>query len=104
MKTKLKKEHLSGIYEEMAELLGIEITLKVYNHYKGLQVIFPSRLLKKDFVVECLKEEYDGTNLKLLARKYNYSERWMRNLINKNSSGSKKALEDENEIKRDTKK
>jgi hypothetical protein len=28
----------------------------------------------------------------------------MRNLINKNSSGSKKALEDENEIKRDTKK
>lgn len=81
MHIELKNEDLSGIYEEMAELLGIETTLKIYEHYKGLNVVFPSRLLKKEFVVKQLQDEYDGSNLKVLSRKYCYSERWLRSMI-----------------------
>lgn len=76
-----KKEDLSGIYEEMAELLGLEITLKIYEHYKGLNIVFPSRLLKREYVIKQLQEEYDGSNLRALSRKYCYSERWLRSMI-----------------------
>ena len=32
-----------SIYSEMAELVGIENTYKIYEHFKGQQMIFPQR-------------------------------------------------------------
>lgn len=78
---KLKSNNLNGIYKDMAEVLGIEVILKIYQNYKGLQVTFPTRLLSKEYVIEEVNKEYNGKNLKQLAIKYSYSERWLRKML-----------------------
>ena len=39
-----KSENYRGIYNDMVEVLGHDITLKVYESYKGQQITFPMRL------------------------------------------------------------
>lgn len=78
-----KLEHLNGIYKDIAENLGLETAKKIYTHYKGLQVTFPVRFLSKEYIQEKIFREYNGSNTRELARKYQYSERWIREIINK---------------------
>lgn len=78
----LKSSHLNGIYKDFAEVLGIKTTLQIYRYYKGLQITFPVRLLDKSYVEVKIRREYNGKNIKYLARKYGYSERWVRKIIN----------------------
>lgn len=65
----------------MAEVLGIDVTMQIFRYYKGLQVTFPTRFLSKTFVKEQVKKEFNGSNTKELARRYAYSERWIRQMI-----------------------
>ena len=44
-------ENYSGIYKDMAEVLGEEITLKIYDNYRGQQVTFPMRLYSKSYIL-----------------------------------------------------
>ena len=39
-----KSENYRGIYKDMVQVLGHDITLKVYESYKGQQITFPMRL------------------------------------------------------------
>lgn len=78
-----KIENLNGIYKDIAEHLGVETAKMIYNHYKGLQVTFPVRFLSKEYIQEQIFREYNGSNTRELARKYQYSERWIREIINK---------------------
>lgn len=75
--------NLNGIYQDIAENFGIEIAYMIFSHYKGLQVTFPTRFLSTEYVAERIREEYDGQNIIALTRKYNYSERWIRELLKK---------------------
>lgn len=68
--------------------MGMEVTIKLYENYKGLQITFPTRFLSKEYVRECIKKEYDGSNAKELAMKYQYSERWIRKMMKE--TGDKK--------------
>ena len=77
---KVDSSDFSGVYQDMVENLGVEVTKKVHKYYKGQQVTFPIRLYSKKYILERLKE-YDGTNLKALSRELGYSERWLRHLI-----------------------
>jgi Mor family transcriptional regulator len=77
----IKSESLNGIYKDMAEVLGVQVVMKIYKNYKGLQITFPIRLLSSEYVKREVTKEYDGTNTKLLARKFEYSERWIRKMI-----------------------
>lgn len=85
-RTKIRKirkadsSDFSGVYQDMVENLGVEVTRRVHKYYNGQQVTFPMRLYSKKYVLERLKE-YDGTNLKALSRELGYSERWLRHLI-----------------------
>lgn len=81
---KVNSNDYGGIYSDMVEVLGEDITLKVYNHYRGQQITFPMRIYSRDYVVKYLLKNYDGTNLKQLARELGYSERWTKQLIDKN--------------------
>ena len=77
---KVDSSDFSGVYQDMVENLGVEVTKRVHKYYNGQQVTFPMRLYSKKYVLERLKE-YDGTNLKALSRELGYSERWLRHLI-----------------------
>ena len=73
-----------SVYCEMAELVGIENTYKIYEHFKGQQMNFPQRIYSIQYVEKYVKENYDGTNLREFAKKFNYSERRIRQLLKGN--------------------
>lgn len=43
-----KAQDYNGIYSDMVEILGEEITHKMYQYYRGQQVSFLMRLYSKD--------------------------------------------------------
>ena len=79
-----KSENYRGIYKDMVEVLGTDITIKVYESYKGQQVNFPMRLYSDKYVIDYLNKHYDGKNLKQISRKLGYTCNWLQKVINKN--------------------
>ena len=77
----IKSEYLNGIYGDIADLLGVEAALKVHKFYRGQNVSFPVEFYKKTYIFEKIVSEYDGSNVKQLATKYGYSEKWIRKII-----------------------
>ena len=78
---KLKMEALHDVYKELAQLVGFENMEKLYEYYRGQQLNFPTRIYDQRYIRDVLREEFDGTNVKALARRLGYSERWIRRLI-----------------------
>ncbi|MCL2187957.1 MAG: Mor transcription activator family protein [Defluviitaleaceae bacterium] len=75
------QDNLSGFYKELAEIVSFETVVMIFEHFKGQQVTFPTRLMSTEFTIRQILKEYDGKNTKALAKKHNYSERWIRNII-----------------------
>ena len=76
-----KAQHYNRIYSDMVEILGEELTHKIYQYYRGQQVSFPMRLYSKEYTMNYLQEHYNSKNLKELSRNLGYSERWIKQLI-----------------------
>ena len=72
----MRVDLLQESYAQPYGLLGEDLTEKVYELYRGRQISFPMRLYNRDKVAE-----YDGHNLAELTRKYDYSQRWVRQMI-----------------------
>ena len=68
-------------YKEIAEVLGVEDTIKIFEHFKGQQITFPQRIYNKSYVERYVKDNYDGTNINEFTRKFNYSERRIREFL-----------------------
>lgn len=66
---------LNDVYREIADEIGIEKTVVIFNLFHGTQVSFPNRLFSKEYTHKSIIKEYNGKNVPLLAQKYNYSER-----------------------------
>lgn len=84
MKLENSQQKYSGIYQELVDLLGIQAVDKLYKNYRGQQVVFPMRLLTRNYVIAQLHKDFDGTNLKALALEYGYTERYLRTLLDRN--------------------
>ncbi|EGT3616826.1 Mor transcription activator family protein [Clostridium perfringens] len=91
-----KSENYSGIYKDMVEVLGEEITLKIYENYRGQQVTFPMRLYSKSYILEYLTKNYNGKNLKELSRNLGYTCNWLQQVIKRESV--KEKIEDKVEV------
>ncbi|WP_253199171.1 Mor transcription activator family protein [Clostridium gasigenes] len=76
----IDKSDFNGIYEELIELLGLEVTIKIYEYLKGQQVSFPMRLYSKAYVIKELQNK-SLINSKELARKLGYTDNWIRKLF-----------------------
>lgn len=77
-------EGLNEIYKELVDEIGFENTQRVYKIFKGTQVSFPINLYSSDYIHNRIAMEFNGQNIKQLAKKYGYSERTIRRIINKN--------------------
>lgn len=76
----VKSQDLVGIYGELAEIIGIDNVIIIYEHFKGQQVSFPTRLYSKDFIVgQAVSDK--SQPIKKLATQYGYSERRLRQII-----------------------
>ena len=80
----IKSEWLNGVYGELANLLGVDAALKIHKAYRGQQLTFPVHLFTKEFMAESIVREFDGHNVKKLASKFGYSEKWIRKIIKDN--------------------
>lgn len=77
----MESADLVPTYREMSEIIGIENTFKVYEHFKGQQINLPQRIYSQEYVEKYVKENYNGTNLREFAKKFNYSERRIRQFL-----------------------
>lgn len=78
------KQLFNSVYKDIAEVFGIDIAIQIYQIYKGMQITFPTRLFNPDYVKTQVPVEYDGENVKQLAKKYGYSEKTIRRMIKEN--------------------
>ena len=83
-KAKIKGEYLNGAYSELAALLGIDAVLKIHSKYRGTQMFFPVELFSREFIVKQIVDEYNGYNIRELATKYGYTEKWIRKILKDN--------------------
>ena len=77
----IKGEYLNSAYSELANLIGIDAVLKIHATYRGQQIFFPVDLFSKDFIKKQIIEEYNGYNVKQIALKYGYTEKWVKNIL-----------------------
>ncbi len=66
---------LNEVYRDIANEIGIENTMAIFQLFRGTQVSFPSRFFSKEYTYKAILQEYNGKNIPQLAQKYNYSER-----------------------------
>lgn len=74
-------ELLNMVYKEIADNLGMDVAMDIYKMFKGQQITFPVRFFNPTRIQRIIIQEYDGTNIKSLATKYNYSEKTVRRII-----------------------
>lgn len=74
-------EVLNSVYREISEKMGMDTALEIYQLFKGQQICFPVRFFNPAKIQKYIAEEYDGTNIRILAVKYGYSEKTIRRII-----------------------
>ena len=74
-------EILNAVYREISEKLGMDTAMEIYQMFKGQQINFPVRFFNPTQIQQIIVKEYDGTNIRTLAIKYNYSEKTIRRII-----------------------
>ncbi|KRN28226.1 hypothetical protein IV38_GL001680 [Lactobacillus selangorensis] len=84
----MDKDLLQESYAQIYDLLGEEAMQKVFELYRGRQISFPMRLYDRNKVMHRILKEYNGHNISELTHKYNYSQRWIRQVINKEKGKS----------------
>lgn len=75
---------LNDVYRDIADEIGVENTIAIFNLFRGTQVSFPNRLFSKEYTHKAIVAEFDGNNVPDLARKYNYSERSIWRILKSN--------------------
>ena len=71
------------------ELVGLERFLKIIDTAGGEFLYFPKRsTLERDLRRKAILGEFDGTNLRQLARKYGLSERHVRSILQERAKKS----------------
>jgi len=77
----IKIEDLREPYTEIAEVIGVENTLKLVKILGGSERYFPKLDgLLKEKRDEAIREDFNGYNYRELARKYGLSERQIREI------------------------
>lgn len=75
-------DRYSGVYKEMADLLGDAAAVKIWKHFSGLNISFPQRLYSKEFTRQFIEENMGTMRPHDIARNVNLSERRVRQIIN----------------------
>lgn len=75
-------DRYSGVYKEMADLLGDAAAIKIWKRFSGLNISFPQRLYSKEFTRQFIEENMETMRPHDIARNVNPSERRVRQIIN----------------------
>ena len=83
-----ESKHFNSIYQELIEVIGYESMIKLHEYYAGQYITFPKRILKESYIHQRIVEEYDGTNARELARRFNYSYSWIMKVLQKHKESN----------------
>lgn len=72
---------LSGVYSEIAEEFDVYTAYRIYQCFRGLQLTFPLRFYSNECIYQRIINEYNGSNVKEIAKEYGFSERRIRQII-----------------------
>ena len=80
---KLRPQDLPEVYQEMADIIGVEATVKLARIYAGTSVYFP-KLARALLSLrnQAIRGEFDGANIRALARRWGLSARHVRHIVN----------------------
>lgn len=77
-------------YRDIADAIGVQNFLKLLKVVGGTTLYLPLQIsVVREARNRLINREYDGTNLKELARKYNLCELWIKHIISKGDSDDK---------------
>ena len=74
-------DYYFDIYRELAELIGVQNTKKVWNRYRGLTVQFPQRMYSQAYTKDFIREHMDSMKIKEMAVQLSLTDRRVRQII-----------------------
>lgn len=74
-------DRFSGIYKDLAEILGDAATIKIWKHFAGLNITFPQKLYSRDFRKEFIVKNMGKMKPGDIAKKLGLTERRVRQII-----------------------
>ena len=74
-------ELLNNVYRDIADQLGMDTAMEIYKMFKGQQICFPVRFFNPSRIQQIMVQEYNGSNIRELAKRYDYSEKSVRRII-----------------------
>ena len=84
----MKPTDLSGIYKDIAEVIGVEATMLLHKNFQGQQITFPKKLYTKSYILQQIRRGDRPVNIKVIAMKYGYTERRIRQIIKESGTTS----------------
>ncbi|ADK86628.1 Mor transcription activator domain protein [Desulfarculus baarsii DSM 2075] len=79
----VSQEQLPEVYQEMAEVIGVEPTMRLAQVFSGNSVYFPK--LDRSLLElrnQAIRRDFNGANIKELARRWGLSARHVRHIVN----------------------
>lgn len=78
---RVQPSDLTGIYKDIAEVIGLEATFLLHKEFQGQQVTFPKKLYTKAYILQQLQQEKQPISIRTIASKYGYTERRIRQIL-----------------------
>lgn len=79
----VSQEQLPEVYQEMAAIIGVEPTMQLAQVFSGNSVYFPK--LDRSLLTlrnQAIRRDFNGANIKELARRWGLSARHVRHIVN----------------------
>ena len=72
---------LQSFYKQVSDIVGAEAMLEIWETFRGTQITIPIHLYDRELVKAVLPRQYNGSNARVLANRYGYSEKWVRQVL-----------------------
>lgn len=71
----------TGVYRDIAEVIGVESTIALHNSFQGQQLTLPKKLFTHEYILTKIKKGDGATKVKKVAAQYGYTERRLRQIM-----------------------
>lgn len=74
-------ENFREVYREISHQTSVETAKVIHKLFGGQQICFPKKLYCTEYVNECIRNEFNGRNMRELACQFGLSERRVRQIL-----------------------